>query len=76
MCTHRLHEELGDLGGLAGARLSLDDQDLVLLDGQEQVLSVGEHGQAASHFLDGLLLDLRLGQGCLLLLLYTHSIQR
>lgn len=54
--TYVLHEVLWNLGRLARARLTLNNQDLVLSDGGQEILSVGEYGQAASHFLDGLLL--------------------
>lgn len=64
-------EVLRDLGGLARARLPLNDQDLVLLDGSQQVLSVGEDGQAASDLLHRLFLHLRLGQSYGLLFLNT-----
>lgn len=75
-CTHILQEVLGDLGGLPGARLSLDDQDLVLVDGGQQVFSVGEDGEAASDLLHGLFLQLRLRQRRSLLLLKEATIRR
>lgn len=51
-----LHEVLRNLGCLARAGLTLDNQDLVVSDGSEEVLSVRKYGQAASYFLDGQLL--------------------
>lgn len=32
-CTHIFQEVLWDLGGLSGARLPFNDEDLVLVDG-------------------------------------------
>lgn len=66
---HLFKEILWDLGGLSRARFPLNDKDLVLVDGREQVLSVGEDGKAASHLLHGLFLQLRLGKSRSFLLL-------
>lgn len=70
-CTYFFTEVLRDLGSLSGARLTLNDQDLVLLNGSQQVLPVGEDGQAASDLLHGLLLQLGLGKSRGLLVLST-----
>lgn len=71
MQTHVLQQVLWDLGGLPGARLPLYDQDLVLSDGGQQVLPVGEDGQAAAPLLHGALLQLGLRQRRLRLVLDT-----
>lgn len=54
--TYILYEVLRNLGCLARAGLTLDNQDLMVSDGNKEVFSVRKYGQAASHFLDGLLL--------------------
>ena len=69
VCAHIFQEILWDLGGFSGARLPFNDQDLVLLDGGQQVLSVREDGEAASDLLHGLFLLLRLRQRRFLLIL-------
>lgn len=69
--VHLFKEILGDLGGLSGARFPLNDKDLVLLDGSQQVLSVGEDGKAASHLLHGLFLQLCLRKSRGILILIT-----
>lgn len=56
--THLLEEVLWDLGGLPGARLALNDEDLVIGDGGQELLPEGEHRKAAADSLDGLLLGL------------------
>lgn len=72
-CTYFFIEVLRDLGSLSGARLTLNDQDLVLLNGSQQVLPVGEDGQAASDLLHGLLLQLSLGKSRGLMVLNKKS---
>lgn len=47
----------------------------MLLDGSQQVLSVGEDGKAASHLLHGLFVQLRLGQSRGLLILNTTGLE-
>lgn len=74
-CTHIFQEVLWDLGGLFRACLTLNDQDLVLVDGSQQVLSVGKDGQASSDLLHGLFVQLSLGQSRDLLILNTTGSQ-
>lgn len=54
--TYIFHEVLRNLSRLARTGLTLDNQDLVVSNGSEEILSVGKYGKATSHFLDGLLL--------------------
>lgn len=54
--TDLLKEVLWDLCGLPGASLAFDDEDLMVGNGGQELLSEGEHWQAAAHCLDGLFL--------------------
>lgn len=67
--THVFQEVLRDLGGFPRARLSFDDEDLVLVDGGQQVVSVGKDGKAASDFLHWLFFQLSLRQSRSILIL-------
>jgi hypothetical protein len=54
--TDLLKEVLWDLCGLPRASLAFDDEDLMVGNGGQKLLSEGEHGQAAAHSLDRFLL--------------------
>lgn len=54
--TDLLKEVLGDLCGLPRASLAFDDEDLMVGNGSQELLSEGVHWQAAANGLDGLLL--------------------
>lgn len=51
-----LKQILRDLGGLPGACLAFDDEDLMISNSSQELLSEWEHGEAAADSLDGLLL--------------------
>lgn len=54
--TDLLKQVLWDLCGLPRASLAFDDEDLVTGNGGQELLSEGEHGQAAADGLDGFFL--------------------
>lgn len=51
-----LKEVLWDLGGLPRACLAFNDEDLVISNGSQELLTKGEHREAAADSLDRLLL--------------------
>lgn len=54
--TYLFKEVLWDLGGLPRACLAFNDEDLMICNGSQELLSKWEHREAAADGLDGLLL--------------------